>query len=127
MDDQHQRSGYISAEISDGAVQLLQEYTGRGPTKARTTLNHDSVLILFKDTLTKGERKLAELGRKEQVLELRHHYQQAMREDLTALVERHTRRKVVAFMSANHADPDMAAEIFALEPADSHPLNLTDS
>ena len=78
MDDQHQRSGYISAEISDGAVQLLQEYTGRGPTKARTTLNHDSVLILFKDTLTKGERKLVELGGKEQVLELRHHYQQAI-------------------------------------------------
>ena len=30
-------------------------------------------------------------------------------------------------MSAHHADPDMAAEIVALEPADSHPLNLTDS
>ena len=48
-----------------------------------------------------------------------------MSEDLIALVERHTRRKVVAFMSANHAEPDMAAEVFVLEPSDSHPLNLT--
>ena len=125
MDDQQQNSGYVSAEISDGAVQLTQEYTGRGPTLARTTLSGDSVLILLKDTLTKGERKLVELGRKDRVLELRHDYQQAMSQDLIALVERHTRRKVVAFMSANHAEPDMAAEVFVLEPSDSHPLNLT--
>ena len=29
-------------------------------------------------------------------------------------------------MSANHADPDMAAEVFVLEPSDSNPLNLTE-
>ena len=126
MDEQQQRTGQISAAISDGAVQLLQEYTGRGPTKARTTVNGDAVMVLVKDTLTKGERKLVELGRKDEVLKLRHHFQEAMAEDLIALVEQHTRRKVVAFMSANHAQPDMAAEVFVLEPADSHPPNLVD-
>ena len=125
MDDQQQNSGYVSAEISDGAVQLLQQYTGRGSTRARTSLNGDSVVILFKETLTMGERKLVELGRKDRVLGLRHDYQQAMAPDLIALVEHHTRRKVIAFMSANHADPDVAADVLVLEPSESHPLNLT--
>ena len=33
-------------------------------------------------------------------------------------VEENTGRKVIAFMSQVHFDPDMAAEIFVLEPAD---------
>jgi uncharacterized protein YbcI len=47
---------------------------------------------------------------------MRHRFQQAMREDLIAVVERQMQRKVVAFMSDNHIDPDVAAEIFVLEP-----------
>ena len=38
-----------------------------------------------------------------------------MREDLVAAVELNTGRSVVAFMSSNHIDPDMAAEVFVLE------------
>jgi hypothetical protein len=34
-------------------------------------------------------------------------------------VEQITGRKVVAFMSANHIDPDMAAEVFVLEQTHS--------
>jgi len=41
--------------ISDGAVQLLRDYTGRGPNKARTTFSTDMVTIVLIDTLTKGE------------------------------------------------------------------------
>src|SRR5205823_12593915 len=105
-----------AAAISTRAVRLLHEYTGRGPTKARTTINTDSVMILFADTLTKGERKLAENGDGATVLQMRHRFQLAMREDLIAMVETETKRKVVAFMSTNHIDPDMAAELFVLEP-----------
>ena len=108
--------GTISLAISNGAVRLLHEYTGRGPTKARTTINHDSVMILFGDSLTKAERTLAEKGDGAVVLQMRHRFQEAMRDDLIGLVETETGRKVVAFMSANHIEPDMAAEIFALEP-----------
>ena len=64
----------------------------------------------------KGERRLAENGHAERILELRHDYQQVMREDLVAIVERHLERKVIAFMSQNHIDPDLAVEVFVLEP-----------
>jgi len=116
LESENRTRGSTSAAISNGAVGLLQEYTGRGPTKTRTTINHDSVLILFGNTLTKGERVLAERGDGAVVLQMRHRFQEAMRDDLIALVETQTERKVVAFMSTNHIDPDMAAEVFVLEP-----------
>ena len=40
-----------------------------------------------------------------------------MREDLVAVVERQLDRKVIAFMSQNHIDPDLAVEVFVLEPS----------
>ena len=114
-------SGSPNAEISKRAVQLVREYTGRGPTKARTTINHDSVMILLGDTLTKGERKLAEKGLVERVLAVRHDYQRVMRHDLVEAVEAVMERKVVAFMSDNHLEPDLAVEVFVLEPVAAEP------
>jgi uncharacterized protein YbcI len=105
-------------KISTGAVQLLREYTGRGPTKAKTTIDGDVVTVLLEDTLTKGERKLAEKGGSDRVLALRHDFQTAMQADLVALVEDRLGRKVVAFMSENHIDPDLGVETFVLEPAE---------
>jgi uncharacterized protein YbcI len=115
-DAQSSLGNSVSAGISNSAVRILRDYTGRGPTRARTTINRDSVMILFGDILTTGERKLSELGDGAAVLEMRHRYQQAMREELTSMVEAHLNRKVVAFMSANHLDPDLGVEVFVLEP-----------
>jgi uncharacterized protein YbcI len=100
--------------ISTAAVQLLHEYTGRGPTKAKTLINGDVVTIVLADTLTTGERKLVENGHPDRVIELRHDYQLLMRDDLIAVVERQLERKVIAFMSQNHIDPDLAVEVFML-------------
>jgi uncharacterized protein YbcI len=117
MSESEQRArGTTSSAISNRAVRVLQEYTGRGPTKARTTINHDSVMILFGDALTKGEKKLAEIGDGTAVLQMRHRFQEAMSDDLISIVEAEMDRKVVAFMSANHLNPDMGVEVFVLEP-----------
>jgi len=69
------------------------------------------------DTLTKGERSLVDDGRRELVLAARKAYQQTMRTDLIALVEQLSERRVVAFLSDNHLDPDIAVESFVLEQA----------
>jgi uncharacterized protein YbcI len=104
------------AQISNGAVQLVREYTGRGPTKARTTISTDLVTIILGDSLTKAEHRLVAEGDGDLVLNIRRRFQQAMREDFTALVEETTGRKVIAFMSDQHLDPDLAAETFVLQP-----------
>jgi uncharacterized protein YbcI len=87
------------AMISTAAVQLVREYSGRGPTKAKTTISGDLVTLLLADTLTKGERKLVEGGHADRVPGLRHDFQLVMRDELVAVVERQLERKVIAFMS----------------------------
>ena len=117
----------VSAEISRRAVQILADYTGRGPTKAHTLVNRDLITILLGDTLTKGERRLAEMKQQAHVLETRRRYQSAMQDDLVAAVEEESGRKVIAFMSDNHIEPDVAAEIFVLEREDNGSGPLSDA
>jgi uncharacterized protein YbcI len=109
------QGGELNAAISNAVVALLSEYTGRGPTKAQTTIRNNMVVVLLHDTLTKGERALVGKGREEKVLELRSEFQSAMREEAVAVIGRLTGRNVTAFMSANHIDPDLAAEMFVLD------------
>jgi hypothetical protein len=45
-----------------------------------------------------------------------------MRGDLVAAVEGLTRRRVIAFMSDNHIEPDIATESFLLEPLALDPV-----
>jgi uncharacterized protein YbcI len=114
------QGGSASAAISNAAVRLLSEQTGRGPTKAKTTINRDSVLIVFGDVLTKVERSLVQNGDREAVLQMRKRFQHAMSDELIEIVESHVGRSVIAFMSDNHVDPDLAAEIFILEPSSAN-------
>jgi uncharacterized protein YbcI len=118
MTEQREGNG-PSAMISTAAVRLLHEYTGRGPTKAKTVINEDVVTVLLADTLTKGERKLVANGQFDRVIQLRHDYQRIMRYDLVGIVERQLDRKVIAFMSQNHIDPDLAVEVFVLAPTEA--------
>jgi len=108
--------GPVAAAIASSVVRLVREYTGRGPTRARAPISPDLVTVVMGDMLTKAERKLVESGKADLVLNIRHEFQRTMRQDLIAAVEMLTERKVIAFMSDNHIDPDMAIEAFVLEP-----------
>src|ERR1700693_651624 len=61
--DQQRENQSPSAKIATSVVQVMQAYTGRGPTKAKTTINEDLVTVVLADTLTNGERSLVESGR----------------------------------------------------------------
>jgi uncharacterized protein YbcI len=102
--------------ISNLLVRLLSEYTGRGPTKARTHFSENLITVVLQELLTKGERSLVRDGKADFVLEMRRAYQFTMREDFTAGIEEITGRRVIAFLSANHIDPDLAIESFMLAP-----------
>jgi uncharacterized protein YbcI len=108
--------GDLTAAISNGVVRLLREYTGRGPTKARTYVKDDLISVVLEDSLTKGERSLVADGKSALVLTARKAYQETMRTDLIALVEQATGRRVRAFLSDNHLEPDIAIESFVMEP-----------
>jgi uncharacterized protein YbcI len=114
--------GELAAAISTAVVRALARTTGRGPTKARTTLGENGVFVVLQDTLTTGEQTLSDAGHSAAVLDLRRRWQSVMRHDISREIEDLTGRKVVGFMSDNHIDPDLAVEVFILEPlADSGP------
>lgn len=108
--------GHLSASISNAVVKLFADFVGRGPTKARTVMGRDLVAVVLQDTFTKAERHLLERGATETVLSVRRTMQATMRDDLVAVVEELTGRKVIAFLSDHQADPDFAVESFVLEP-----------
>ena len=108
--------GAVALEVSNGMVRLIAETTGRGPTKARTIFGRDEVMVSLRDTLTKGEANLVAGGYGDQVLEVRRNYQRVMQPKAVELVEGLLGRRVIGFMSDNHLDPDLAVEVFILDP-----------
>ena len=118
---EHTPVGSKAAAISNHVVRTMSEYTGRGPTKGRTHINDDVVTVILRDTLTKGERSLVNDDFDELVLSMRKAFQGTMRDDLISGVEEILGRRVIAFMSDNHIDPDVAAEVFLLAPAGDGP------
>ncbi len=114
MQTDHSPSGSKAAAISNMVVRTMSEYTGRGPTRARTHFGDDVVTVVLQDTLTKGERSLVSDGLDELVLSTRKAFQATMRTDLARGVEEILGREVTAFLSDNHIDPDIAVEVFVL-------------
>jgi uncharacterized protein YbcI len=115
-DDGGLRPGQLPLAISNAVVRELASTTGRGPTQAKTTLEDYGVFVVLQDTLTRGERTLVAAGESDAVLDLRRRWQRVMRDGCSRKVEQLTGRKVIGFMSDNHIDPDIAVEVFVLEP-----------
>jgi uncharacterized protein YbcI len=108
--------GDVTSAISDAMASLVSRHTGRGATSSWTTFNRDLIVCVMADALTKGEKSLVYHGRPEAVLRIRRAYQETMAREATGIVEELSGRRVTAFMSNNHIDPDLAVEIFILEP-----------
>jgi uncharacterized protein YbcI len=117
----HSQNGQLAAAISNTVVRALARTTGRGPTKAKTTLGENGVFVVLQDSLTVGEQALTAAGQGAAVLDLRRRWQGVMEHDVSREIEVLTGRKVVGFMSDNHIDPDLAVEVFVLEPLAERP------
>jgi uncharacterized protein YbcI len=104
------------AQISTGLVQLHSRYYGKGPTKAKTHMVDDTVVSILRGGFTTVERTLLDTGEVESVVEMRRSFQQAMEDEFRRLIEGATGRQVIAYMSSIHVDPDLAVELFVLEP-----------
>lgn len=117
--------GSLSAAISNAVVGLLHDYTGRGPTHARTTIGPDTIVVTLRNSLTKAERTLASRGKGVEVLAMRRAFQNTMRDELIVIVEELTGRTVEAFLSDNLHEPDVAVEVFLLAPVDDNGTHVS--
>src|SRR5688572_27949970 len=120
-------SGEVLAGISSGIVGLYREHFGKGPTKAKTYVLDDLVICVLRDGLTTVERTLFAEGRADSVREMRAAFQDAVADKFNAVVEDLTGRRVVAFLSQAHVNPDLAIEVFFLDGSVApHGIHETD-
>lgn len=109
-------AGEIANAISTSVVGLLRRHTGRGPTKAKTIISSDLVVVTLADCLTTAERHVAAAGHGEIVEGMRATLHHGMRAEATAIVEELTDRQVSAYLPAQHQEPDLAVLVFYLAP-----------
>lgn len=111
--------GSTLAVISRRIVGLVKEYYGKGPTNVRTYHFGDLVVVLMKGGYTPVERTLIDEGKSQAVIDQRSAFQDVMRPRFKRVIEEELERRVLAFMSTIHYDPDFNAELFVLAP-DEH-------
>jgi uncharacterized protein YbcI len=102
--------------VGNAITRLHREHCGRGATTTRTIYQRNHIVSFLEDIYTPAERTLIDAGDQEDVKRTRQSLQMAMRQMFSDAVEEITGRKVIQFMSQVSFDPDMAAEIFVLEP-----------
>lgn len=110
--------GDAKAAISDGVVRLFKEFYGRGPERTKTYVNGDLVVCLLRGGFTPVEQTLLDGGHGDEVVRQRMLFQEVMRTRFEEVVETAMGRKVVAFMSDSHQEPDMICETFVLADND---------
>jgi uncharacterized protein YbcI len=111
------KGGELNAAITSALVGIHSHYLGRGPRSASTFYHGHVVVTLMHDVLTPAEKSLTQARQTEAVAHIRRLFQETMERDFSEAVERLTGRKVLAFISGNQVDPDVAAEVFILDGA----------
>jgi uncharacterized protein YbcI len=108
--------GKLLAEISTSIVAILREHYGRGPMKAKTYALDDVVVVVMRGSgFTALEQTIMDSGQPTRVVAMREEFQTVMADRYRETIERLTGRKVVAFLSQAHVDPDITVEMFFVD------------
>lgn len=109
---EQQRSGDRAAAISRQVVGTLKELGGRGPTRAKTHILEDCVVVLLRDGHTPSEQTLYRAGEARSVAQGRVDFSETIRAPLIEIVEQNTGQKVAGFMSSSQHDPELLSFVF---------------
>ena len=107
----------LPSRISNAAAGVVTKRLGPGPTRIRAVVDGRTIVILFSDGLTKGERRQIVRGNGHHVLAAREEFQRLMRDDLVAMVQDLSSRSVISFLAHTHLDPDVSIVVCMLESA----------
>jgi uncharacterized protein YbcI len=111
-----QTGGRLLAAISTSIVGILREHYGRGPMKAKTYALDDIIVVVMRGSgFTALEQTIMDSGEPERVVDLREDFQRMMAVRYKETIEELTDRKVVAFLSQAHVEPDITMEIFFID------------
>jgi uncharacterized protein YbcI len=107
----------LTEAISAAMVELYGAFYAHDRTTATTYLNDNIVVCVLENILTESEDLLVASGAHHDVIDARVAFQTDTEDEFTATIERLTRRRVVAFLSANQTTPGVACELFFLDAA----------
>lgn len=110
------KGGPLLAAISTSIVSILREHYGRGPMKAKTYALDDIIVVVMRGSgFTALEQTIMDSGEPHRVVELREDFQRLMAVRYRDTIEELTGRKVVAFLSQAHVEPDITMEVFFID------------
>jgi uncharacterized protein YbcI len=108
--------GHLLAAISTSIVRILREHYGRGPMKAKTYVLDDIIVVVMRGSgFTPLEQTIMDSGDPNRVIAMRENFQSVMAARYRETIEELTGRKVLAFLSQAHVDPDITMEIFFVD------------
>ncbi len=107
--------GRLLAEITNRIVALMREHYGRGPIKAKTYVLDNLIVCVLSNGFTAIERTMVEGGEPNRVLDMRRDFQRMMKHRYSGAIEQLTGRKVLAFLSQAHIEPDLTIEMFLMD------------
>ncbi|MGH2885145.1 MAG: DUF2294 domain-containing protein [Solirubrobacteraceae bacterium] len=108
--------GQLLAAISTSIVALMREHYGRGPMRAKTYALDDIVVCVLRGSgFTALEQTIMNSGDGERVVAMRENFQEMMAKRYKDMIEGLTGRKVLAFISQAHVEPDITIEMFFID------------
>jgi uncharacterized protein YbcI len=108
--------GRLLASISTNIVGILRDHYGRGPMKAKTYAIDDIIVVVMRGSgFTALEQTIMDSGEPDRVIAMREDFQRVMASRYKHVIEQLTGRKVVAFLSQAHVEPDITMEIFFVD------------
>jgi uncharacterized protein YbcI len=114
--ESHLGGGQLLAAISTSIVRILREHYGRGPMKAKTYALDDIIVVVMRGSgFTPLEKTIMESGQPDRVIAMREDFQRVMAARYKETIEKLTGRKVLAFLSQAHVEPDITMEIFFVD------------
>jgi uncharacterized protein YbcI len=110
------RGGPLLAAITNVIVAMLREHYGRGPTKAKTYVLDDIIVVVMRGSgFIPLEQTIMDSGEPELVIAMREDFQRVMASRFQRAIEELTGCKVVAFASRVQIEPDIMMEIFFVD------------
>src|SRR6202022_3872349 len=95
---------------------ILREHYGRGPMKAKTYALDDIIVVVMRGSgFTALEQTIMDSGHPDRVIAMREAFKRVMAVRNKQTIEELTPRRVLAFLSQAHVEPDITMEIFFID------------
>ncbi|HEX6455828.1 MAG TPA: DUF2294 domain-containing protein [Solirubrobacterales bacterium] len=112
---ERQSGASLLSAISREMVKAMKTYYGRGPTKAKSYLMDDLLIIVMRGGITEAEQTLLDAGEADAVRAFRQRFENIMAERLVGTIEQLTERRVLTYQSQVLFDPPTVVEVFLFD------------